>query len=812
MTQETAGALVRADQIDLTSTSVEYLTKSAITISRTDIKTFTNNWIVNQGSPEQQLQGIRGLFAAIGDASDVSNEIVLEAWNVLTAGELWKVEYATKAEAIAAIDTPLLRDLRNNATKGRRRKGKYIETITKNWADTTPAWVIDTLGENCLYSLASISKRYSVKEAMDAVVQITMIRLREVKTGRGSTRQIQTTDWQDLEKSERDIVLELTTRPPPSDSELAALGTDILTLTCPKRGLPVLEAETESEPTPRKRIRYTTRQYTRSFDESSSGTDAEHGSDSDASNDGVGNTRLPVTPKAKHNFCACRGVSTAVLDRVSRKSEVSAGMMNDAECVATLRIFLGLTADDKKGSLNNVCYKHLSHLGGHIGMQIKKLTAAGLRARLVQCWEHRADLTAFKMAPETSLWWRLNSRPPLEDDSLGIYAFHPRKITLLAPLTMPIRQLIVAEIAGPGAWGTWGDTGNIIAGGIFKWLWDGETFGGVHEPGIGNLMDEEFDMYLHHQRERNGQPNKGWLRTMFYSLTQQIIRQDLTYWAIYACLRPDRNVRLVSYPYYTKYAQSGDATYFRHIDMNIPKYLQDGHGGSIIQGSISLDDETVNGCTELQLGFHKHIAEWWGKVQARGHETNGEIHGLDKIWTREDTAAYGDFVPCPCQRGDARITRPEIPHGSTGDRGGGIRRTVLPWFVGVREDGETLDNVESDKWSALVRAHAGQTGDIITPSGLANRYAPIPYKFPPSTQLWLASPVSRALVCRTSWDDPVVQGQANVLLGSDRASARAVIKQHRIDALRAFKATYMSMRHAEKLIFGPASFYLSKGG
>ena len=63
--------------------------------------------------------------------------------------------------------------------------------------------------------------------------------------------------------------------------------------------------------------------------------------------------------------------------------------MNDAECIATLRVFLG--ADNKKGSLNHVCYKHLGRLGGHIGMQIKTLNAAGLRARLVQCWDQRAD-------------------------------------------------------------------------------------------------------------------------------------------------------------------------------------------------------------------------------------------------------------------------------------------------------------------------------------------------------------------------------------------------------------------------------------
>lgn len=47
--------------------------------------------------------------------------------------------------------------------------------------------------------------------------------------------------------------------------------------------------------------------------------------------------------------------------------------------------------------------------------------------------------------------------------------------------------------------------------------------------------------------------------------------------------------------------------FFRHIDMNIPKYLKYGHGANIIQGSVSLDDETVDGCTEILPDFHGHI-------------------------------------------------------------------------------------------------------------------------------------------------------------------------------------------------------------
>ena len=136
---------------------------------------------------------------------------------------------------------------------------------------------------------------------------------------------------------------------------------------------------------------------------------------------------------------------------------------------------------------------------------------------------------------------------------------------------------------------------------------------------------------------------------MFYSLTQQIIRQDLEYWALYACFRPDLNLRLVSY------AQAGDATYFLHIVMNIPKYLENGHGVNIIQVSVSLKNECVDGCTELVPGFHHYIREWWEKVISHGKATGDDLHGLEKLWTTEDTEVrsilYGNFTPFPCEQG-----------------------------------------------------------------------------------------------------------------------------------------------------------------
>lgn len=366
------------------------------------------------------------------------------------------------------------------------------------------------------------------------------------------------------------------------------------------------------------------------------------------------------------------------------------------------------------------------------------------------------------------------------------------------------------ELAGPDAMNKWLEDGNLIVKGIFSWLWDGIQTSNGYEPGVGDLIDQEFEAYLWHQRERNGEHNKGWLRTMYHSLSQQIVRQDLGYWLLYACLRPDRSPRLVSYPYYVKYASQGDTTRFRHIDMNVSMFLRSGHGGNIIQGSVSFDDETPDGCTEIIPGFHRKIEDWWRRVESRGNAPDGAVHNLESIYLQEDSDNLGDFIPVPCNRGDVRITKPEIVHGSTASQGPQIRRTILPWFVGVRADGETLDNRESDTWSTIAKCHIKQEAPKLTPSGLPNRFGPIPFRFPASVSLNIDNPVSQALVCKMAWDDPVVQAYANLLLGADRLAAQKEIIAVRVQALRAFRLAFDQMVATEKVSFGPNSYFASR--
>lgn len=429
-------------------------------------------------------------------------------------------------------------------------------------------------------------------------------------------------------------------------------------------------------------------------------------------------------------------------------------------------------------------------------------------------WEHRLDLEAFRTGEETHQWFRLADRPPVPSDARGVYAYDTVVQPTVPRLDDSDAKRIVDEIAGKaGTWETWQQDGNLVID-MFTWLWHGIDVDGGHESGVGDLIDTELMMYEHHQGKLNGHGNRGWLRVMFFSLTQQIIRQDVDYWRLYVGLRPDRAYTLVSYPYYAKCARGGDPTFFRHIDLNVADYLATNKGANIIQGSVSLDDETVDGgCTELVLGFHRHIKRWWDNVVARGEGgpagTGGKVQEVHTLYKSADADEFGAFVPVTCSRGQVRISRPELIHGSTTTTANhqGRRATVLPWFVKINTADGSLDVADSGSQASLTLSHATQVPPNLTPSGKPNTYGTPPYRFPASVQLVASSAIGGALVCQRSWVDPVVVMEAREALAASEADINLRVKRWRKASLIAFKGAFQAVKAAEMEAFAGNSFW-----
>ena len=97
--------------------SVDFFTKDIAHLESKDVRALTNEWIMKQGNEHEQLAGLRELFQTVTDGAEIMGEVIQEAWAVFLSRKVWRVKYQTKEEAIAAIDTPLLNDVRARATE-----------------------------------------------------------------------------------------------------------------------------------------------------------------------------------------------------------------------------------------------------------------------------------------------------------------------------------------------------------------------------------------------------------------------------------------------------------------------------------------------------------------------------------------------------------------------------------------------------------------------------------------------------------------------------------------------------------------------
>jgi hypothetical protein len=466
-----------------------------------------------------------------------------------------------------------------------------------------------------------------------------------------------------------------------------------------------------------------------------------------------------------------------------------------------------------------ICYKHTKATATGTGLTTRH-DHTTLLERLESVALHRYNLGTLKTADETFHWFARTVRPLHPSEIRGVYKYDFIK----PPEFQPSVEHIIADINARYSidlLDSWDETGNAQLA-IFGW-WFTETVGTFEGKTvtIGDLALTEFDVYMWHFRRESGNSGSlGWLRNAYYMGIQQMMRSDPEYYRLYVALRPDHNWRLISYPYYAKYAVDGDKTFFRHIDMNLWKYLLTGLGHLTIQGSVTLTDENDKMCTEILAGMHKEGAakQWHARIAARnpGDKTvmNSHVNRVQdpKIWSKEDAEFFEtDFKPSPCNAGDIRITDPRLPHGSTSHPPGGVRKTMLPWFVGIQPDHSTMEIPEMGVWEEIAHAHRSLTAAPRSPSGKPNIYGGIPYRFPASTVLRFPFQLSAALNGQTRWDMADVEDERNIVLGSDINAYHAYLSEWRKVMGSAYFRHFLQTKKMEEKHFGIKSFWLNGG-
>ncbi|KAI9763395.1 MAG: hypothetical protein M1839_006454 [Geoglossum umbratile] len=412
----------------------------------------------------------------------------------------------------------------------------------------------------------------------------------------------------------------------------------------------------------------------------------------------------------------------------------------------------------------NFCKNHLRRLAGAGLDMYTNVTKKELQKRLRLVFRYRADLSTVRI--KKPRYFRRTSRVP---------------------------NSITAKL----------EDGTINIDSVFDY---------ILKPEIFELIEEEFEMYLYHLRdEQDGQKRRGWMRHMFYSLVQQLVRQDPVYYALIAAARPDKKTWLICYPYYVKYQVEGESTDFAHLDINVDKFVKTGKGKNIIQGSLSLDDENEHGCTLLVPGFHRHIHEWWARVKQRGQDSSGYTTNAKKTYLPADQRDFGRLVPVPCKRGAVRITMPEILHGST-PVAKSIQRTLFNWPTGICADHQMLDTEEAETWNQVAQCHQSMEAPMKSTSGEGFRYSRPLFPFPGVTKLSSTSCVGDALIGARRWDDIQVQEERNILLGPDDKSALQLAEEIRERLVQAFFHAFPYVRMNEERAYLDRSYFRNKYG
>ncbi|EFW15145.1 conserved hypothetical protein [Coccidioides posadasii str. Silveira] len=502
--------------------------------------------------------------------------------------------------------------------------------------------------------------------------------------------------------------------------------------------------------------------------------------------------------------CRCRGFEQQLLQKIK-----STKTRSELELIRILEQ-LGKAFSDKKADIY-LCYDHAKLMASKLGLQTRTLNREELLNRLAYIHRNRRNIGSVKTDDSTYLWFRLANRPARAEDALGIYKFKHQPIIPLVANMRTFDFNRYTRITGVNNFTTsdlqkeWETTGSVVIPQLMRW-WNDKLQGATTT--VLTRVNGEYDMYYHHQRMMGGRDNYGWLRTMYHSIGQQLMRQDPAYYLWYVLTRPDHAWKLISYPYYAKYAKPGDKTGFRHIDVNVPDAITTGRGVNMIQGSLTLTAEEPGDCTEILPGMHNHLEDWWGLVEERGLSTDGYVHRIkDTMYTKDDERKFGiRWTDVICKPGDVRITSPLLPHGAHGPCKK-VRRTMLPWYVAIQEDHEHLEVNEAGTWSQLSAAHRDLVPGPSSPSGHSNRYASVPYRFPTAIQLQGLGAISDALVGRIRWDNPLVIEELDILFGPDDKKAQDFINNWRLKATRIALDAIVKTYQIEKKAFGNKSYW-----
>ncbi len=454
-------------------------------------------------------------------------------------------------------------------------------------------------------------------------------------------------------------------------------------------------------------------------------------------------------------------------------------------------------------TFDKLCYYHMRWLISNLNLMTNQLNEDRLRERLHFINVNRLRIDNLKMNVATYNWFRKSHRFARFTNVLKSYRFFHQdwsKFVLdIAKIQIDLSFQQRRE---------WFETNNLMLSKLFEWWFDQKiSMFECSKHNIEKIVLKEFEMYKHHLRRINQRENNDWLRNMFYFIDQQLMRQNSLYYWWYVRLRFDKCWKLISYFYYEKYVMKKDNIFFRHIDQNISQLISFERDVNMIQNILSLNDENISNCIVILFDMHHHLSFWWKRMINRDLTSNNYIHQIiDQMYIKNDVKNFNSsWTNIICRRENVRITLFSLSHESV-ELTQFIRRMLLSWVVNVKEDDETLKNIEIDIWFELEIAHRDLIAIKRSFSEFFKHHEAISYRFSSTIKTTDLDVLSNAILCRLKWFNLLMHANRDIFLSLE-SKAMKIVRKWRRKVIRTVIHVYQTIKNAKMSAFEEKSFY-----
>ncbi len=454
-------------------------------------------------------------------------------------------------------------------------------------------------------------------------------------------------------------------------------------------------------------------------------------------------------------------------------------------------------------TFDKLCYYYMRWLISNLDLMTNQLNENRLRQRLHFINVNRLRIDNLKMNVETYNWFQKNHRLARFTNVLRSYRFFHQDWSKFVFDTAAIQIDLSFQQRRE-----WFETNNLMLSKLFDWWFDQKILmSECSKHNIEKIVLKEFEMYKHHLRRINQRENNDWLRNMFYFIDQQLMRQNSLYYRWYVKLRSDKCWKLISYSYYEKYVMKRDSIFFRHIDQNISQLISFERDVNMIQDILSLNDEDINNCIVIFSEMHHHLSFWWKRMISRDLTSNNYVHQIiDQMYIKKNAQNFNSsWTNIICRRENVRITLFLLSHESV-ELTQFIRRRLLSWFVDVKEDDETLKNIEINIWFELTIVHRDLIAVKRSSSEFFNHHEAISYRFSSTVEITDLDVLSDAILCRLRWFSFLMHADRNIFLSLE-TKAMKIVRKWRHKVIRTVIHVYQTIKNAKMRAFEEKSFY-----